>query len=408
MKQSTHKDILLLSGKRKSIFIATSIIFIIFFVYFYLIIDNGIKTDIQMHASMAHSFVTHQDRLTPNFLYYFLVALASGFTESYPTYYWASIFLVSAAVTAKFFLNHSYIIKYTNIQPHWTIAWGLSFAMLFVTSLPGWDFFFSQHFYLGQLTPNVWHNSTTIFVMPFAMLLFFQSYELLFTNTDHSNKRLLIYVTLLIVINALIKPSFLFTLLPSVFIFFCINNFSGYAKTKPVQLLPYLFGIIFIAAEYYIIFKLNYASSVAERISNDDGKATIILAPFEVWRYYSDNPLSATFTSLFFPLLYLIISKGNPLKNKLVQFALVNFIVGFGIWILFAEEGARKFHANFIWQVVITTYLLFFSLLLNLINDIKSSKLSRNKQFIIGSAFLLHFIWGIIYWVEIILLKRYY
>lgn len=264
MKQSIQKYLHILSSKRKNIFLAASIIFIIFFVYFYLIIDNGIKTDIQMHASMAHSFATHQDRLTPNFLYYFLVALASGYSKNYPTYYWASIFLVSAAVTAKFCLNHSYISKYANIQPHWTIDWGLSFAMLFLIPLPGWDFFFSQHFYLGQLTPNVWHNSTTIFVMPFAMLLFFQSHEQLFSKSAQHSKSLLIYITLLIVINALIKPSFLFTLLPSVFIFFCINNFSGYAKTKPVQLLPYLFGIIFIAAEYYIIFKLNYASSVAE------------------------------------------------------------------------------------------------------------------------------------------------
>lgn len=408
MEQPSRVDFLASFNKKKSILIAASIVFIIFFAYFFLLIDSGVKTDIQIHASMAHSFANHHDRLTPNFLYYFLVALVSGFSDNYPAYYWSSILMVSAAVTAKLCLNHSYISKYADMPPHWAITWGLSFAMLFVISLPSWDFFRSQHFYLGQLTPNVWHNSTTIFVMPFAMLLFFKSYELLFSDDVYHNKNLLTHITLLIVINALIKPSFLFTLLPSVFIIFCYGKFSNATDRKTSQLLPYLFGIIFIAAEYYVIYKLNYASSVAERVSGDDGKASIILAPFEVWRHFSENTLITTIASLFFPLLYLSLSKGNPLKNKLVQFASANFIIGLGTWILFAEDGVRKFHANFIWQVVITTYLLFFSLLLNFINDIKLNKVSRNKQLIIGSAFALHFIWGAVYWIRIIALKNYY
>jgi len=48
----------------------------------------------------------------------------------------------------------------------------VSFTLLFVFSLPSVQVFTNKFYYLGQFTPNVWHNSTTIFLMPFALLLF--------------------------------------------------------------------------------------------------------------------------------------------------------------------------------------------------------------------------------------------
>jgi hypothetical protein len=85
------------------------LVFLLFAVYYFIILYCRVSTDIQPHAAIARSFAVNHDKLTPNFLYFFLVALLSGFTAYYPMYYVASIILLSAAITAKYLLNFFYI-----------------------------------------------------------------------------------------------------------------------------------------------------------------------------------------------------------------------------------------------------------------------------------------------------------
>jgi hypothetical protein len=385
--------------------IAALVVFLFFAAYYFIILYLRVSTDIQAHAAIAYSFAVNNDKLTPNFLYFILVALFSGFSNYYPLYYVASIILLAGAITAKFLLNDRYLKKYGLVTGNKLLSFTLAFTMLFVFALPGLNFFQVKDFYLGQLVPNVWHNSTVIFLMPFAILLFFKSYELLFLNSAVPNKKLLIQVAVLIIINVLIKPSFLFTLLPSVFIFFCYRKwFLAGSHNKLGHLLPYIFGLLFIVLEYYIIYRLNYTSSVTGTGSES---SKVILAPFKVWRHFSSSMVIAVITSLFFPLVYLAVSKGQVMKNTIVQFAVVNFVTGLSIWILFAEQGGRMFHGNFFWQVVVACYLLFFSLLLHFAQEVKLNKISYQKQWIIGVTFLLHFIWGAFYWFKIIIFNGY-
>lgn len=398
-----------LASNKKQRWITAFAVFSFFSIYYYLMIVCNPPVDIRwsdihMHAAMAHSFVVNHDNIPPNFLYDFLIALMSGFSNQQSVYYIASIILLSIAVTAKFLVTHGYLLKYAASSSKAVTLYALAMMMLFVFPLPGLDFFQKNNFYLGQLPPNVWHNPTVILVMPFAVLLFFKSYELLFEKDTEHNRKLLIQIAILIAVNALIKPSFLFTLIPSVLIIFGYNKFFLFknARNKYTQLLPYLFGIFFVSAEYYVIYQLNYTNSTFNSFSNTDGHSSIIVAPFEVWKAFSSNIFIAMITSLFFPLSYIFVAKGSPFKNTIVQFAIVNFSIAYAIWVLFAEEGGREFHGNFIWQVVITTYLLFFSLLLNFIREVELKHISHKNILIIGGAFLLHFIWGIVYWLKII------
>jgi hypothetical protein len=273
--------------------------------------------------------------------------------------------------------------------------------LLFIFCLPGFNFSYPDRFYLGQLAPNVWHNSTVIFLFPFAIILFFKVFELLQANEP--NKKISYQVAALILINALIKPSLLFTIIPSFFILFLFSNNPWKIKIKELdKFLPFIVGIIFIGVEYLIIYKLNYTSTVTP--SNQSG---IMIAPFEVWRYLSGNVVISFLTSCLFPLVYIFITKGKVLKSPLVIFAVTNFIIALAIWILFAESGDRKLHGNFYWQVVITNYLLFFSLLLHLINGIKTNTISKIKRLVIAGVLLMHFAWGVFYWIKIIIFRGY-
>jgi len=381
-----------------------AIVFAFFLGYYLLLLFGHTSSDIQAHAKIAYSYAVNNDKLFPNFLYFFLVAVLAGFSKNVYAYYAASVILICLALAAKFLITQHYLKKYLNNKNYKPVYYTvLAVMMLFVFALPGVNFFTDRQFYYGTLPPNVWHNSTVIFLMPFSVLLFFVSFELFFSGTVLSKKGLLL-VFALVIVNAFIKPSFLFTIIPTVFIFFCWNIFIKKASTAfYTSLVPYIAGLLVIAAEYYLIFNQGHVSSVV----NADTASSVAIEPFAVWKNYSPNMLVSFIGSCFFPLIYIVITKGAVLKKRLVQFALVNYTGAMLMWILFAEEGYRKFDANFCWQAIVGAYLLFLSLLISYINDCFTRQVSKKQQYIIGAAFLLHFVWGVIYWLKIIIFKDY-
>jgi hypothetical protein len=384
--------------------IISLIVFIFFSVYYAIVLYSRIDTDIQPHATIAFSFVNQNTRVTPNFLYFFLVATLAFFSKTRALYYVSSIFLICAAISSKFLLTKYYLQKYVSAKIDKRLTYLLSIVLLFVFALPGANFFISKTFYLGQIVPNVWHNSTVIFLMPFSIMLFFECYKVLYdqpiTNGGKSNLK----IFALIVLNALIKPSFLFVIIPVSILLVSISIARKQNSLQRAKILwPFLAGITFVVAEYILIYKLSYVSTAV----GGQADSGVIMAPFQVWDYFSDNMLIALLSSLFFPIVYAIVSNGAVLKNKMVQFAVVNFIVGLAVYILFVENGERKFHANFYWQVVVVTYMLFFVLLIDLANNILQKKLSIQKQIVACGALALHFIWGAAYWLKIIIFNGY-
>jgi hypothetical protein len=398
------KKIISSAAFSKKEWLATGVIFFVMCGYYFYILYNQISTDVQPHAAMAHSFIVNHDRLTPNFLYFFLVAALTGFSKNYHAYYVSSILLISAAIALKFAITDYCFKKYTTFERKPVYSLSAALIMLFVFALPGAKFFIIRDFYLGQIAANVWHNSTVIFLMPFALLLFFASFKML--GSHRVSKKEIAYIVILILLNALIKPSFLFALLPSVagVVLFRVI-FLKYPFSNLLLLLPFAGAIFLIAVEYFLIYKLNYVSTVSGT-SNEQTK--VVLAPFEVWNSFSANTIpAALLSSLFFPFMYIVLSKGAVLKDKLVQFALLNFATGLLIWILFAEEGGRKFHGNFYWQNVPACYLVFFSMLIYYSKQLKNTAVSKSVKITAGSILLLHFLWGIFYWAKIIIFKGY-
>lgn len=388
----------------KTVFTAAALVFIFFLGYYVLLLFRHTPSDIQAHAGIAYAYVNNNDKLFPNFLYFFLVAVFAGFSANMYAYYAASVILICIAITAKYIITQQYLKKHIDGTGYqMSVYTVLAVMMLFVFALPAVNFFTNHQYYYGLLPPNVWHNSTVIFLMPFSILLFFKSYQLLFSEKP-AERRLLIQVFLLVILNAFIKPSFLFTIIPAVFLFFTWQKISGKIATPFYLLvLPYLAGLAVIVIEYYLIFKQGHISSTV----NSNTGAAVVIAPFSVWKYYSPNIFVSFITSAFFPLVYILFTKGRVVRNKMVSFSLLNYAGAVAVWVLFAEEGSRKYDANFCWQAIIASYLLFLTLLIQFVKDRGSKKISQWQQYIIGGAFLLHFVWGVFYWVKIIIFKSY-
>lgn len=383
--------------KKNWIAVAT---FFFFCIYYLILLYSHIDTDIQAHAFVSYKFITEGGALTPNFLYFITIAFFAGFSKYKLMYYAASIFIISLSLTAKYLINTFYTVKYSlvntglNKQVVFTAA-----SLMFVFCLPGLNFFEQGDFLLGQLASNTWHNSTVIFLFPFAIVLFFEFFGFI-QNFERKKIPLLIF---LIVINALIKPSFLFTIMPTVMLWGVIIKNKNYRKILISLSALNLLALALIFVQYFVIYiPVQTVSSLPCKDCTD----SVGIEPFAVWKYYSLSIPVSFASSLFFPLLYFIISKGSILKDRLVKFATINWLIGLLIYIVFIETGGRKYHGNFGWQMIIGNYLLFFVLAIKLFNNANEKKSIAYKILLL--AFLLHILWGVVYFLKIIFLKNYF
>ena len=101
----------------------------------------------------------------------------------------------------------SVVIDYLVFVPVVSFLLFVVFLLLLVCPIPYANPFNPLvNYFLGKVSPNIWHNSTTIFLMPFAILLFWKSYQVL-SGTQKENTLL---ISMLVILNVFIKPSFFF------------------------------------------------------------------------------------------------------------------------------------------------------------------------------------------------------
>lgn len=93
----------------------------------------------------------------------------------------------------------------------------ISAALLFVISV--YAPFFNKFMYLGQWSPNIWHNPTTFLLKPFALLGFFGMYHYIQGSSFTKNKLFVIGLSALLTISIWAKPSFVITFYPALFIY---------------------------------------------------------------------------------------------------------------------------------------------------------------------------------------------
>ena len=374
------------------------LLIVLIFIYYYL--TYHIKTDIPAHAQLIKGYTSNSNPFPVNFLYYFVVYLLGFFSSEYSVLLIVSVYILVFATFFKYFIVKKIIYSelsksFKNIEVISTVS---SFLMIFAFSLPS-ILIFKGLYYKYNFPPNVWHNSTTIFVMPFVVLLFWTSLKQL---KGFQVKRLFL-ITVLIVLNALVKPSFLFVYLLA----YPILLFEKYLFSKLfwINLIPIIIALLLIIAEYYFIYsgpKTEDNSSVAISFFYIFNNINVELN----WIYITIILTSTIVSGYFFPIVLLL--KNRALfKVEMIRFALICAFFGQIISNTFYETGARALHGNFYWQNFMCSFLLFFVCVLQLLKLISANQNSWKKYRIEISVFCLHFLSGIIYFFKIIVTSDY-
>lgn len=355
------------------------------------------NSDLCAHTYIAQQMLEEHRLFSTNFLMYFLINLLTFFTGAKYPMRAVLVLLLAAANTAKYTIVRAAFCEWTSSKT----AKLASFSMLFVYIIPLMYFlkplgiFLSaDNMYWGYYVPNVWHNSTILCMMPFAIACYLLSVKQFKQYTDRRNK----YISLFLVLSVLVKPSFFFVYV----IAYPIIMLSQYglSKTFSKSLLPLLAGGICLVYEYVTI----YYSGV-----NDGSSVVIDIAQLFTLDFWQSHILYLV-VSISLPLLFLCLYGRTIVRDPEFWFVLIMLVCGLGIMWCCRETGPRATHGNFGWQTIAAMWFVYFYMLKTIINSEASPSLQWGgySQKAILIIFGLHVIMGFVYLGKFLVTKSFY
>jgi len=375
----------------KIYFAQVFLIFIcLFFIYIFIIIHTSDNSnDMKGHAFFAKEMSEGKILYAGNFILYGLInifsfclsSIFSLFISSNAIYKLSLCILLAMATTYKFCLIYNHIE--CGVKKKCFIA---ALSLLFVAAIPIPSLFTTGYWYLGNYMPNVWHNSTTILLFPFAIILF----DISIKQIEEYSRRRNIYILIFIFLNIFIKPSYFFVWV-CIYPLFVICRY-GLTKKFLSYMIPVIVGIVLLFIQYYYIYFIT------------DDSSGVIIKPFKVYANFASlkmMPFNFLF-SLLYPILYFVLNFKRLCKNTVFLFAQSGLFVSIVIFMLFSETGRRESHGNFGWQIIICTWLCFY---ITLSDWLKMKKIHRyhyhhRSQIILKISLVLyifHVIFGILY-----------
>ena len=334
--------------------------------------------------------------------------------------YYSLPFLMSLCLTLKFLFYRiaciDYLSRHNKLFAHKYIV---SFFILLLC-------FIGQLSFIPQIADRymvhlsrlcIYHNPTTVIVMPFAFALFY------FSSKEQTIKNFILVVFFFFA-NILIKQSFILAWAPAFLIYHSFFNFDNnkikFKVNFKMLFCSLLFLLLIIALlliikssvktlQQGIIFSFSKALEIQMKGS---GFTNIYLAHlFESFVGTSlvfDSLLLRKFiylflylpsliiSAVFFPLCVLFISKTKP--SNILIFSWLLFVFSYGIS-FFCIQESRPLDFNFSWQIPMVNSILFFSSLMFMLDFFKCSL----SYILIFSSFLIHVYQGIVYLLLIII-----
>jgi len=254
--------------------------------------------------------------------------------------------------------------------------------------------FFNENIYLGQGSPNVWHNPTILAVKPFVLPCILLTLPFLSQRPSEAGVPMRFWLTsILLAVSTMMKPSFMLTFLPTIVIYLYLKKSSGRLDNNSKLLLLLLPSIL--------IIELQLFGSIAKRST-----AGFVIDFLGVWRLYSPNVFVSFLLATAFPLSIMLFRMRQCLNNDYIVLSAINLSVGYLLYMCFAEQGPRFAHGNFGWSRQIGLQIVFVFCAIEFFKWIKSnssSSISGKIMISVSSILLsLHVISGTYYLLRIL------
>lgn len=325
---------------------------------FHEIFARDVHTDLQLHMAMTSDAILH-GTWPGNPAYYFLQALAAGWSAEPRALRHGAEIVLGLSVGARYWVAAGYLRRYAAVSG-WVAA-TCAVLLLVAFSLP-----YPTH-YLGQFPSTVWHNSTTILLFPFATLAFSAAVAYLHA----ADRRALVVVAVASVIGIAVKPTFSL-ILPFAFVPLVAAH-RGVRQALPAALVGAVI-MTGVAVEYALIYALNL----------DSTNSHVVIAPLRMWHAFSLDIPESVAASFAFPIAALVALRGRAVRDLGVQLALLLVAGAVALFCLVAETGPRAGDGNFIWQVYVAMFMLFLSLTASGLREWQKLRLIERALLIVG------------------------
>ncbi len=342
---------------------------------FHRALTGAIVADHEVHVRLIQRGV--EAGIWPaHFLFHAIVFGLSGFRHDFVSLAWAALVVLTMCVIAKAWLTYVLLVRHCRRLPTATFedSYGLSHATLLVLvtatlmlSAPIVRPWWTHRIYLGQISPNIWHNPTTVVCWPLVILLFFAAVAFLRLG----RLRELVVVGLLSALSVLVKPNYFLAFAP-VYAVLTLRRFglSWIWLLSQAALIPTVMLLCWQVA----------TSFLGPNAMRPD--LHIAWMPLAVWHIYSNSiPVSLLF-SLSFPLSYLVIYRRCLQNRDMLLFAWGVMLCALAWTGCFAEvrlDGTLDGDFNFSWGSHLALFMLFLVTAIDMLDSPAAmSSIGRN------------------------------
>lgn len=317
--------------------------------------------------------------------FFFLTAALGGFSRNGETLMTTGLLVVMMATLAKLLVCHRQGWKLFVNAPDrgiWCVAVA---AVMFSFGIPNpllkpWVL----QYYLGNIVPNVWHNPTTMLLMPVAMLQFVFAFRWLQRPTPGT----WIITLLLGVVGMVIKPSYMLAFVPA-FPLVALWHF----KQRPLFL-----QAVGMCVVLFVLIEVQRRLVFTEE--SDSHVAVGLFKVYGFWHQRTWSPALSMAAGIVIPLLFPILAaRYRPALwgDLLFRFAALQHLAGLAVYLVLMETGERFLHGNFGWQVVVTSFILYWVTTIRLLDGVRSWRMPLREAWPVLIVGGLHFLSGVVY-----------
>lgn len=360
------------------------------------------SSDLYSHIGYAEKmFAGNYKTATPVFYYMWglfnkLLGVQRELSGAYAYTVFSGINFIAIYFIIKLFLKD----KITECQRCIIVMFMTFFGPLYVPS-------FSESYYLGQSSFNVWHNPTNTavkFAFVLAFFLFIYSFDMdekeridVWKISMGKKTFYNLIIGLITFVSTFIKPSFFQVFAPTIAIVYIIDlivkrkNIIYYIKNG----LVFLPSVAVIFYQTFILF-----------LSENNIRGGLVVDFLEVWGYYSPNVLISILITITFPIFVIILFRRTILNDFKYVIAIVFYIVS-ALEAAVLAETAGTYSGNLMWGMSLGIGAIFLYSIFKFV-DYCIENNSDNKKAVRFSIFIgyvllsLHFLWGVWYYYKIL------
>ncbi len=230
------------------------------------------------------------------------------------------------------------------------IAWAACVFLMLV--MPIW--IPSLQLSLGQGGPNVLHNPTNVMVKLLTVPCFLLYAKIMGGIGKEPTSRICVFklvaLSLLVVLSALSKPSFVQIFIPAMLVL-AVFKLVKYRKAAIGPILAV--GISFVPVFFLV--------TLQTRVSFYGGGGSGIAISFlKVWRYYCPNCFESMMRAVLFPLIVLLWGIRVRRVSTADALAWIMYGVALAECTLLVEKGDRWWHGNLFWAYNLAQFCIWF------------------------------------------------